>query len=134
MFGRYHIVSALICSFTFNNLAISETPEDCVISPPFLSIQVPNSGFEWRVEEPFEGECPTVAKELWRKQEGRSMDLLVAADGPSGSGRFWTVTIGLGKPEEFPPRKGFCIQTSTNISGSTSLCSCCKPVKTGRVG
>jgi hypothetical protein len=46
-------------------------------------------------------------------QPGDDFDLLVAADGPHGSGRYWTITVALKKSKEEIPSRGICLETST---------------------
>lgn len=49
----------------------------------------------------------------WIRQPSGSFDLFVHADGPSGSGRYWKVTIGVAKKKQSRPVRGICLLTST---------------------
>jgi hypothetical protein len=41
------------------------------------------------------------------------MNLFVHADGPEGSGRFWTVTVGVSAGHLLKPTRGICLSAST---------------------
>ena len=38
---------------------------------------------------------------------------IIATEGPSGSGRYWNVTVGLAEAGKTRPTRGFCVTTST---------------------
>jgi len=38
---------------------------------------------------------------------------MVYADGPGGSGRYWTVTVGVAPRRQAAPTRGFCVETTT---------------------
>ena len=87
--------------------------QECLMSPQYLTIRVPVLGFAWMDSDPDDDFCATVADSVWMKQPGDSFNLMVVADGPHGSGRYWTVTIGIASPDRNTPDRGICLQTST---------------------
>ena len=85
----------------------------CLMQPAYLEMRLPSRGFLWLPGEDTSGKCAHVPKEKWMRKSAGSLDLFVYADGPSGSGRFWTVTIGVGEKQESKPQRGVCLTTST---------------------
>jgi hypothetical protein len=49
----------------------------------------------------------------WQRGPAGALDLYIALDGPSGSGRFWTITLGAGPRGGAAPDAFACIGTST---------------------
>ena len=94
-------------------LAVGQETSVCLMSPRYLTIQVPVQGVTWLEGELFDGPCNAIADSGWVRQPADSFDLLVAADGPRGSGRYWTVAVGIAEPGETAPRRGFCLVTTT---------------------
>jgi hypothetical protein len=83
------------------------------IEPRHPVITLPEAGLVWLPGEDFAGVCDVPPADAWIRKPGGGFDLLVHAEGPSGSGRYWVVTVALGRPGEAVPRQGVCFQTST---------------------
>lgn len=85
----------------------------CLMEPSHLTMQLPESGLTWLEGEDFDGPCDTVSATDWVRLPTKTFDLFIHTDGPSGSGRFWTVTIGLAGKRQEGPARGLCFMTST---------------------
>jgi hypothetical protein len=83
----------------------------CAMNPQRMALTVPARGLTWLRGEDQQGPCDSVAAPWIRAAAGRS-ELLVAAEGPEGSGRHWTITAGVATRGGAPTR-GFCLVTST---------------------
>jgi hypothetical protein len=82
--------------------------------PDFLEIRLPSRGFVWLPGEDLRGGCDEVPKEKWVRDASGSVALFVYADGPSGSGRYWNVTVGVAAGRQHStPDRGVCLVTST---------------------
>ncbi len=109
------MVNAFIIVLTLAGVgdpATKEVPRSCPMEPAHIVIQLPESGMTWLDGEEFSGACETVPKEAWSGMSRGSQRMVVYADGPTGSGRFWRVTVGVAAEGETPFR-GFCLTTST---------------------
>lgn len=84
----------------------------CLVRPDHLQFRLPSHGFKW-VEGDESGKCEAAPTKKWLRQPSGSFDLFVYADGPSGSGRYWNLTIGLAKRPQTTPIRGICLSTST---------------------
>ncbi len=100
---------------TSATLALAGGPSSphCLMGPDHLDIRLPRHGFVWLEGEELSGRCEDVPVGKWIRKPSGSIDLLVYADGPSGSGRYWNVTIGVAKRHEPKPVRGVCLMTST---------------------
>jgi hypothetical protein len=85
----------------------------CVMRPLHRSFPVPLQGLTGIKGDALEGPCEAVPPELWVRTPADTFDLLVAADGPAGSGRYWTITVGLADRGAAAPTRGFCLSAST---------------------
>jgi hypothetical protein len=110
---KIRILLTIVIIFEIASSTISQNSSVCLISPPHLTLQVPAQGFASLDSILYKDPCDTVADNLWMRQAADSFDLLVAAVGPFGSGRYWTVTIGLAMPGQKIPSRGFCLTTTT---------------------
>ena len=81
------------------------------MNPRSLAFTVPPRGLSWARGEEQEGPCDSVTTAWKRLPAGRGQ-LVVAADGPDGSGRFWTITAGRAATGGRPTR-GVCLTAST---------------------
>ena len=100
----------LLVSFLFTGDSL--TPP-CLVRPDHLQLNFPRHGFKWAEgAEPGNG-CEDVPAGKWSRQPSGPFDLLVYADGPSGSGRYWKVMIGITKRSQSKPIRGICLITST---------------------
>ncbi len=73
---------------------------------------VPANGFAW-MDEIHDDSCLVVPDSMWIRFPAKSFDLLISADGPHGSGRYWTIRIALAAAGESKPLRGICLSTST---------------------
>jgi hypothetical protein len=96
---------------TVCNLNSQESPK-CLMEPPYLAMVVPKRGFVLLSGEGFQGDCNTTHKSFV-KLSSKTFDLLVHTEGPSGSGRYWKITVGVTKNAKRKPARGFCFMTST---------------------
>jgi hypothetical protein len=85
----------------------------CLMQPPARAMQLDKSGFTWQAGGGLTGPCDRVPSDGWSRKSTGSWDLHVHADGPEGSGRFWTVTVGVSRKQETKPVRGVCLSTST---------------------
>jgi hypothetical protein len=85
----------------------------CRMRPANLEIRLPHRGMTWLKGEDHSGACDAVAPGKWMRGAAGSGDLLVYADGPAGSGRYWTVTVGVAARGGAKPERGLCFTTST---------------------
>jgi len=85
----------------------------CLMQPTYLSIGIPDSGFTWLPGGGLSGACDDVPTEGWSRGASGTLALFVHADGPGGSGRLWTVTVGTSGERRSNPIHGVCISTST---------------------
>jgi len=88
-------------------------PLHCLMRPDHLEMRFPGRGFTWLPGEEFSGGCDDVPKEKWIRDTSGSLDLFVCADGPSGSGRYWNITVGVAGKQHSKPNRGVCLMTST---------------------
>ena len=88
-------------------------PPPCLVRPDHFQLRLPSHGFRWLQGEEPAGRCEDVPAKKWLRQPSKSFDLFVFADGPSGSGRYWNVTIGVQKKQQSNPIRGICLNTST---------------------
>jgi hypothetical protein len=88
-----------------------ERPQ-CLMEPPFSSMAVPRRGFVSLKREGLEHDCRP-ASIRWEHRHARTFDLFAQADGQSGSGRYWNVTVGIDRKGQRRPDRGFCLTTST---------------------
>lgn len=78
-----------------------------------VQIRLPSRGLNWAKGETDEGSCDPVPAKRWIRGASGVVDLMIDADGPHGSGRYWNVTIGLAERHEAEPSRGVCLQTTT---------------------
>ncbi len=84
-----------------------------LIEPKHPAIFLPKMGLAWLPGEDFEGVCKDVPAKEWTRKPAGPFELLVYTEGPSGSGRYWILTVAIAGREGAKPERGFCLQTST---------------------
>ncbi|MBI4164223.1 MAG: hypothetical protein HY508_00640 [Acidobacteria bacterium] len=109
------VTSAWLATFTCGERSIlgkgAEPP--CLMAPNHLKLPLSHDGLVWLEGEEQSGPCEAVPDGKWiRKPSGKS-DLFIHAAGPSGSGRYWTLTVGVGRKNSSKPARGICLATST---------------------
>ncbi len=85
----------------------------CSMPMPQLSISVPQTGFQWLAGGDFEGSCEGIDASAAVRGTSGDRVVLVHADGPAGSGRFWSVSVGIADGPAPTPVRGICTSTST---------------------
>jgi hypothetical protein len=85
----------------------------CAMRPLYTTFPIPRSGLQWLPGEEFEGACDPVPARRWSRRPSGDQQLWVATEGPGGSGRYWTITVGVGSARERVPARGFCLGTET---------------------
>ena len=86
---------------------------DCEMDPPYLEIRLSDHGFTRLPVEQHEDPCEAIEQQKWIRKSSGPFDLFVYPDGPSGSGRYWSVTVGIADGNDLEPIRGFCLETST---------------------
>ena len=89
------------------------SPLPCLMRPDHFQISLPRKGFTWLDGDELSGGCGNVPAEKWIRNSSGSFDLFVYANGPSGSGRYWKVMIGVARRQHSKPIRGVCLRTST---------------------
>lgn len=85
----------------------------CAMGPPRRSFAFPARGILPPPGEDVPDSCEPVPVHRWVRTPAGTMDLVVYADGPSGSGRYWMVTVGVAPRRQAAPTRGLCLTTST---------------------
>ncbi len=83
------------------------------MEPSHITIKTPSKGFVWLKNEDLKGTCGAVPDTSWSRWKSNTFALYVYRDGPSGSDRHWTITVGFSTTKEKKPSRGFCFMTST---------------------
>jgi hypothetical protein len=108
------LLLALVIGMTDSPAARAQPPSRCRMAPALLALKFPDRGLVWQEGEEDQGPCEKVPRRAWvRRSSGVSPDLFVHPDGPNGSGRYWTVTVGTAGKQQRVPGRGFCLSTST---------------------
>jgi hypothetical protein len=94
-------------------LAGDSFPPPCLVRPDHFQLRLPRHGFKWAEGEEAAGRCEDLPAKKWLRQPSGSFDLFIYADGPSGSGHYWKVTIGVAMRKQSKPIRGICLTTST---------------------
>ena len=74
----------------------------CQVAPDYRKIHLLKSGLP--------SDLPS---EKWTQRSAGTFDLLVNAEGPEGSGRYWTVSVGVGSKGRKRLLRGASLRTST---------------------
>jgi hypothetical protein len=85
----------------------------CLMQTDYFEMRLPDTGFTWLPGEELSGSCEEVPEKKWIRKPSGSLDLYVYTDGPSGSGRSWNVTVGVGGGNHSKAIRGICLRTST---------------------
>jgi hypothetical protein len=83
------------------------------MQPARLAMSVPETGFSGLKDSGSPKRCVAVPPGRWIRKSAGAAELFVHAEGPSGSGRFWRVSVGVGDAGQSAPARGFCLETST---------------------
>ena len=85
----------------------------CLMMPAYPEMRLPTRGFITLHDEAPGSKCNDVPATNWMRAHAGTIDIYVHADGPSGSGRYWAVTVGVGDPKQGNPIRGVCFTTTT---------------------
>ena len=88
-------------------------PAECRMKPSWTSLSIPDSGFIELNEDGTTALHEDIPETGWVRGTGRESDLLVHADGPSGSGRYWRITVGFAAKNRNAPTSGVCLSATT---------------------
>lgn len=102
----------IVAAITQPSLAATQQPT-CAVAPPRLELRMPERGFVRLKGDQSGGACAAVPPRLWHQRPAGTTGLFVAADGPQGSARTWTITVGVGDPKQRKPQRGLCLLAST---------------------
>ena len=84
----------------------------CNLDPPRDTIDLTSSRWHWADGENNEEQCvPPVGE--WTRAAAGDRELYLKTTGPEGSGRYWTIYLGLSARGHAEPEKGICFTTST---------------------
>lgn len=108
-----HLMFALLAMTAGTAAGQGKQLQYCPMEPAHLEFRVPKKALTWLAGETFSGACDDVPGTVWMKVPSKAFDVWVHADGPSGSGRFWILTVGVGPARAAKPDRGFCLSTST---------------------
>jgi hypothetical protein len=84
------------------------------MEPPFVTLRLPAERLEWLPGQEREGACEDVSPGACVRKPLGPLDVVSCPVGPEGSGRFWTVTLGLASRQDPKPSRGVCFVTSTS--------------------
>lgn len=84
----------------------------CLMQAPPTVYVLPPTGFIDADEPDKQRACEAVSGD-WLRGPLRAGELTVNPAGPEGSGRYWTITVGLSATRGAPPTRGVCVLTST---------------------
>jgi hypothetical protein len=107
---KYILLALLLLGSIFNKELYSQ---NCLMEPKHIAMVIPENRFVWLEGEASQGTCKNIPIDGWIKYPSQEFDLWIYSDGPSGSGRFWTIMIGITSKGQEIPRRGFCLETST---------------------
>ena len=110
--GRLTLCLVVVTGLSCASAACAALPR-CLMHPVRQAMSIPDKDFRELKESGLPGRCVRIPPGKWIGESGRSAALLVHADGPSGSGRFWHITVGVADSGEAAPARGFCLETST---------------------
>ncbi|MGV8073257.1 MAG: hypothetical protein AB2L11_01655 [Syntrophobacteraceae bacterium] len=110
---RFVPLMVLIVGLWAISVLADDLPARCPMMPEHQVMHLPNRGLTWLPNEEFSGVCGDVPPQQWMRKSSGAMDLFVYVDGPTGSGRYWDVTIGVAGRRDLKPVRGICFTTST---------------------
>jgi hypothetical protein len=111
--ARFMLITIVMMVLWADPLFAGNAPSPSCLQPHYLEMRLPSRGFTCLPGEDARGKCANVPKGKWIKKSAGDLDLFVSARGPSGSGRYWEVTIGVGEKGQSRPERGICLTTST---------------------
>jgi hypothetical protein len=85
---------------------------NCQMQASYSIIDFPVSGLTWLPNQTHSGVCPDTALNLWKPIQN-NQHIMVHADGPHGSGRYWTITVVIPGMSQNRKERGACLKTTT---------------------
>lgn len=79
--------------------------------PPYTEIMLTRERLQGKSNG--EGVCASIPPEDWTSIVFDGHNIMVNTQGPEGSGRYWTITIGIAPDPEAVPKIGYCLTTTT---------------------
>lgn len=107
------VISAITFTLGARSIFSGVSGPPCLMAPPQVQIPIPQNGITWLKGKEPTGKCEAVPAGKWVRKASGAQDLFVYADGPSGSLRYWTITVGIAKAGSPKPARGFCLEAST---------------------
>ena len=104
---------AILMQSVFTSTAHAQELPVCLMQPMYRSIPFPEKGLTEAFEAAMEIPCKGTEAGAWTIGRSNQGTLFVHADGPAGSGRYWTITVGIGAEGRTEPLRGVCLQTAT---------------------
>jgi len=101
------------CAVQHISLASPEPAQQCAIRPTHLALPLSQPDSIESADDDVRFPCPAGQHDEWSRMPGGSRDLLVSTEGPEGSGRYWTIAIGVASQGEVSPATTVCVTTST---------------------
>lgn len=86
---------------------------DSLISPSYQRIDFPKHGFIWVGIDKTKETCDLSADHNWLVKTSLGKNIFVDSILQRGSGRYWTITVGIGHDQASKPSSGFCLKTTT---------------------
>src|SRR5262245_37436325 len=85
----------------------------CLMAPKVWTSDLQDNGFSRLPVCGLSGTRKDIPSDGWTHRKSKAGDLSVHVDGPGGSGRFWTVVVGVPETQEVKPAHGICVSTTT---------------------
>ena len=107
------IVSVLLFGWLWAPSLLAAEPalSPCLMQPRVQAMVLPERGFSRLPGDDLD--CPEVPLTAWQRAAAGPWTLAVHADGPAGSGRFWTLAVGVLGDGPSPFARGVCLSSST---------------------
>jgi len=90
----------------------SKNNNECTLKPLWSRLVIPESGFkDLDDDDKLRNSCSV--EHDWETYQQNNNKFFMGVQGPSGSGRYWNITIGLGQLKDKKPKRGICFVVST---------------------
>ncbi len=112
--NRRMVILAACGLVSLASMADEPAKPRCAMQPTVYSMTIPKAGFVWAPGEDSKGECLMKfgSPVEWEKAPAGNM-LYVQAEGPGGSGHYWSLVVGVSDVADQPPQRGLCLVPST---------------------
>ena len=84
----------------------------CKLQPMWREQRFPDVGFK-DLDDETKVRNPCKLNQSWETFVHQGMKYFVSIKGPSGSGRYWNITLGLAQAHDIIPTRGICFTVST---------------------